>query len=361
MSEFRSDGSPKRVKPLPSSCNNSRQSSLTLYGSCEGSPSKDRTECSLLTDDEEIEVSQSTSKKDIDKNVETSLEKINRFSMNSQSDIDSLDDSERLNEVVVDEQNEHSSHEKEVNNEKTSTMNISQSLLASIDDGDEIRNDSDNLDLEREQIRKEVTFSETNSDEDLNTKKVNPPVNVESQLKLRTLGEYRSLLRVSCLDNCKKWTRIRCSDIEIIEAGKYRLLCLVRNVENSDNIIRGLCGACGKLDELNQFKKVDEKLFCCQKEPSAAAKLHIVMHVYDHTNNVDDDSCTTVVVSGRQAETFLGLRPEAWSLNSGVPEESVEKLQGLDKCIAELGVEKISQSNILLVQDTVIKDNVQTY
>ena len=65
--------------------------------------------------------------------------------------------------------------------------------------------------------------------------------------------------------------------------------------------------------------------------------------------------------SGRQAETFLGLRPEAWSLNSGVPEESVEKLQGLDKCIAELGVEKISQSNILLVQDTVIKDNVQTY
>ena len=77
-----------------------------------------------------------------------------------------------------------------------------------------------------------------------------------------------------------------------------RLLCLVRNVENSDNIIRGLCGACGKLDELNQFKKVDEKLFCCQKEPSAAAKLHIVMHVYDHTNNVDDDLCTTVVVSG---------------------------------------------------------------
>ena len=45
--------------------------------------------------------------------------------------------------------------------------------------------DSDNFDVEREQIRKEVTFSETNSDEDLNTKKVNPPVNVESQLKLR--------------------------------------------------------------------------------------------------------------------------------------------------------------------------------
>ena len=157
-----------------------RQSSLTLYGSCEGSPSKDRTECSLLTDDEEIEVSQSTSKKDIDKSVETSFEKINRFAMNSQSDIDSLDDSERLNEVVVDEQNE-----KEVNNEKTSTMNISQSLLASIDDGDEIRSDSDNLDVEQEQIRKEVTFSETNSDEDLVTKKVNPPVNVESQLKLR--------------------------------------------------------------------------------------------------------------------------------------------------------------------------------
>ena len=131
-----------------------RQSSLTLYGSCEGSPSKDRTECSLLTDDEEIEFSQVTSKKDID--------------------------SERLNEVVVDEQNE-----KEVNNEKTSTMNISQSLLASIDDGDEIRSDSDNLDVEQEQIRKEVTFSETNSDEDLVTKKVNPPVNVESQLKLR--------------------------------------------------------------------------------------------------------------------------------------------------------------------------------
>ena len=162
-----------------------RQSSLTLYGSCEGSPSNDRTECSLLTDDEEIEVSQSTSKKDIDKSVETSFEKINRFAMNSQSDIDSLDDSERLNEVVVDEQNEHSSREKEVINEKTSTMNISQSFLVSIDEGDVIRNDSDNFDVEREQIRKEVTFSETNSDEDLNTKKVNPPVNVESQLKLR--------------------------------------------------------------------------------------------------------------------------------------------------------------------------------
>ena len=57
MSEFLSDGSPLRTRPR-SPPPQSRQSSLSLYASCQGSPRKDATECTLLQDSEEIEVSQ---------------------------------------------------------------------------------------------------------------------------------------------------------------------------------------------------------------------------------------------------------------------------------------------------------------
>ena len=148
---------------------------MTVYGSCEGSPAKDRTESvnSLLTDDEEIEVSQGTSKKKIDKIDRTGVVK---------SDIDSTDESERLIAVVSDE----NSLEKETGFEDTSNMNVSQSLLASIEIDEDIREDLDNLDVEEDQFRKEDTFSETNSDkEDLNSEKMNPRINVETQPKLR--------------------------------------------------------------------------------------------------------------------------------------------------------------------------------
>ena len=62
----------------------------------------------------------------------------------------------------------------------------------------------------------------------------------------------------------------------------------------------------------------------------------------------------TVVVSGSHAETFLGLSPSDWSLAQGVSERVLNRLARLEGGVVELGVEKISQSSVLLALNTVV-------
>ena len=63
----------------------------------------------------------------------------------------------------------------------------------------------------------------------------------------------------------------------------------------------------------------------------------------------------TVVVSGSHAEMFLGLSPSDWSLTKGVSKRVLNRLVHLEGGVVELGVEKISQSSVLLALNTVVK------
>ena len=87
-----------------------------------------------------------------------------------------------------------------------------------------------------------------------------------------------------------------------------------------------------------------------QTEP-AAVKLQIVMTVYDHTRG----DGVTVVASGLQAEKLLGLGRGSWSLEAGLAPDTPTRLAELEGGVAELGVELLGQSSVLLVLNTVMK------
>ena len=74
------------------------------------------------------------------------------------------------------------------------------------------------------------------------------------------------------------------------------------------------------------------------------------MVITDHT----DVTGVTVVVSGAQAETFLGLKAGSWSLETGLPRASLARLEEVEGGIVELGVEVLAESRVLLVLNTVV-------
>ena len=75
--------------------------------------------------------------------------------------------------------------------------------------------------------------------------------------------------------------------------------------------------------------------------------LHIGMNLADHTGyHVRLD------VSKAEAETFLGLEAGSWSLETGLPGDSLAKLERVEGGIVELGVEVLAESRVLLVLNT---------
>ena len=80
-------------------------------------------------------------------------------------------------------------------------------------------------------------------------------------------------------------------------------------------------------------------------------RLHIVMVITDHTLTAPGAG-VTVVVSGTEAETFLGLEAGSWSLEAGLPRDSLARLEGVEGGIVELGVEVLAESKVLLVLKT---------
>ena len=57
-------------------------------------------------------------------------------------------------------------------------------------------------------------------------------------------------------------------------------------------------------------------------------RLHIVMVLTDHT--VSSSHGVTVVVSGAEAERFLTLEAGSWSLEAGLPSDSLRRLEDLE-------------------------------
>ena len=75
-----------------------------------------------------------------------------------------------------------------------------------------------------------------------------------------------------------------------------------------------------------------------------------MMVITDHT----DVMGVTVVVSGAQAQTFLGVEAGSWSLEAGLPRASLARLEEVEGGIVELGVEVLAESRVLLVLNTVV-------
>jgi len=122
----------------------------------------------------------------------------------------------------------------------------------------------------------------------------------------RTVGQYRSLLKITCLSSCDTWPRIRCRDVSSLDPGHYRLLCFIKNIVIS--------------------------------ESDAGHVLEIIVR------DPDDLQCT-VSVSGSQVETMFG--PVTW--------DTTDLLQSVEGGVAELGVEKTCSSDVMMVINSVMK------
>ena len=53
-------------------------------------------------------------------------------------------------------------------------------------------------------------------------------------------------------------------NISLVVAGKYRLLCLINDVE-TERMVKGYCRECGRQDELDKFEQKEAELLCCSK------------------------------------------------------------------------------------------------
>ena len=76
-----------------------------------------------------------------------------------------------------------------------------------------------------------------------------------------------------------------------------------------------------------------------------------MMVLTDHTVS---GAGVTVVVTGPEAETFLGVGAGSWSLETGLPAASLARLEKVEGGIVELGVEVLAESKVLLVLNTVV-------
>ena len=88
------------------------------------------------------------------------------------------------------------------------------------------------------------------------------------------------------------------------------------------------------------------------QERPVSVRLHIVMVLTDHTTV--SGAGVTVVVTGAEAETFLGVGAGSWSLETGLPAASLARLEKMEGGIVELGVEVLAESKVLLVLNTVV-------
>lgn len=290
MSEFLSDASPLRTRPSPESPP-SRQASLSLYGSCGGSPRQDATECTLLQDSEEIEVSQGDDKdkglenRD-DKEEEKKDEKIgmdigdkdnrpddsgvSQYSLNSESDFElsqcsssmfSPPGNSTLSRITPPrageppgDQSKDKVFEERSQHLLDSLERMSQALVTEeiTDDENENKSSSD----------------KTEEGSDLSALKDRDNQVKESEGQKRknmTIAEYRTHLVARCLDTGRDWRRVTCDNVSRAAPGTYRILGIVRSVNNKEYTMMGYCRQCGKLDRVENFENRDQQLFCCDK------------------------------------------------------------------------------------------------
>ena len=82
-------------------------------------------------------------------------------------------------------------------------------------------------------------------------------------------------------------------------------------------------------------------------------KFAIAVNVFDHS--VALSPASKILISGRVAEEFLGVRARDFVDNEEVRSQTIEKLRALEGKLAEFCVEKISQSEVLHVSNSVIR------
>ena len=101
---------------------------------------------------------------------------------------------------------------------------------------------------------------------------------------------YRSHLVARCIDTCRDWTRVTCDNVSRSAPGTYRILGIVRSVNNKDYIMMGYCKECGKLDKVENFENRDKQLFCCNKVKYRRNKIKVLQ-------NQAKDTCLFLFVS----------------------------------------------------------------
>ena len=251
MSEFLADASPLRTRPSPppsepGSPQLSRHSSLSVYASCRGSPAPDRTECTLLQDSEEIEVSQKNEAEDSQYSFHSESDfELTRMSMEINSSLFNPSDlntnTTLANINPPSERNPDDPQEVEDNLES-----MSQPLLVQeVTDDEEENNKNSTVDENSEnctKIKAKEHHSENRLEDDNKASGSVDNVDhekgeedtIKSAPEKRTLGQYRAHLRTRCEAECGRWARVTCSLLPAAPPGTYRLLCVVRKRCESD-------------------------------------------------------------------------------------------------------------------------------
>ena len=137
-------------------------------------------------------------------------------------------------------------------------------------------------------------------------------------------------------------------------------------------MVAGYCRECGKQDQPEQFEQNETDLLCCSKVTKhsvgqswsdipfkdgkrvhAKLKFCIAINVFDHS--VALSPASKIVISSKMAEKFLGITVRDFFDSEEVRSETIGKLKALEGKLAEFCVEKISNSEVLHVSNSVIK------
>ena len=86
---------------------------------------------------------------------------------------------------------------------------------------------------------------------------------------------------------------------------------------------------------------------------SAKLKFQFVVNVYD--DSVSLGPANQIVISGLTAQKFLSVRPRDFIDSEEVRSQTIGKLKDLEGKPAEFCVEKISQSEVLHVSNSMIR------
>ena len=135
--------------------------------------------------------------------------------------------------------------------------------------------------------------------------------------------------------------RVHLTKISSTSLVSFRLLGSISRVEQGGDkleLVRGLCQECGKLDMLEMFEMRGSDIFCCKRgRVTLCAKkiLHLVMFVTD-----GQEEEVKLVVSGEEAEMFLGCSTKQFIVDREVRDIVENKVRKLKGALGDFGVEK---------------------
>ena len=178
-------------------------------------------------------------------------------------------------------------------------------------------------------------------------------LNIVRKESVKTLNSFWPHLMVVC-HTMTNIPRVHFTKISSTSLVRFRLLGSISRVEQEGDkleLVRGLCQECGKLDMLEMFEMRGSDIFCCKRgRVTLCAKkiLHLVMFVTD-----GQEEEVKLVVSGEEAEMFLGCSTKQFIVDREVRDIVENKVRKLKGALGDFGVEK-SVLGSLNVFETVI-------